>query len=74
MPFSSPSTASANDSTSSNKPSSVSTSTGQGSQGGSGVSPRFAQSYGLKFHDPNDYQEAKNIQQAFRDADKQGGR
>lgn len=48
---------------------------GAGSQGGTGVSPNFAQSYGLKFHDPKDYAEAKAIQQAFRDQDaKQGGR
>ncbi|KAF6235309.1 hypothetical protein HO173_006505 [Letharia columbiana] len=48
---------------------------GAGSQGGTGVSPNFAQSYGLKFHDPKDYAEAQAIQQAFRDQDaKQGGR
>lgn len=49
---------------------------GPGSQGGTGVSPEFAHSYGLKYHDPNDYAEAKAIQQAFRDQDakqKHGG-
>ena len=50
---------------------------GAGSQGGTGVSPNFAQSYGLKFHDQKDYAEAQAIQQAFRDQDakqKQKGR
>ena len=48
---------------------------GPGSQGGTGVSKNFTESYGLKFHEPGDYQEAQNIQQAFRDADaKYGGR
>ena len=48
---------------------------GPGSQGGTAVSPNFAQSYGLKYHDTKDYAEAKAIQQAFRDQDaKQGGR
>ena len=47
---------------------------GQGSQGGTGVSKNFTESYGLKYNDPNDYQEAKAIQQAFRDADAKQGR
>ncbi len=48
---------------------------GAGSQGGTGVTPNVVQSYGLKFHDPKDYAEAKAIQQAFRDQDaKQGSR
>lgn len=72
---SSPSTpkAAASTNASSNK-SSTAKQAGQGSQGGSGVTPNFAQSYGLKYHDPADYQEAKDIQQAFRDADAESGR
>jgi len=54
--------------------SSSSGSKGRGSQGGTGVSKDFAESYGLKYHDAGDYQEAKNIQQALRDADKKYGR
>ena len=38
------------------------------------MSKDFAESYGLKYHDAGDYQEAKNIQQALRDADKKYGR
>lgn len=38
------------------------------------MTPNFAASYGLKFHDQADYAEAKAIQQAMRDQDaKQGG-
>ncbi|KAL9067492.1 MAG: hypothetical protein Q9161_006842 [Pseudevernia consocians] len=83
MPSSSKQTnsSSSNSTSSTNTSSSKSTSStnqsnkGAGSQGGTGVSPNFAQSYGLKFHDPKDYAEAKAIQQAFRDQDaKQGGR
>ena len=47
---------------------------GPGSQGGSGVSPDFARSYGLKYQDPEDYAEAKAIQQAFRDQDAKEGK
>ncbi len=48
---------------------------GPGSQGGTGVTKNFAESYGLKVHDQKDYEEAKAIQQAFRDQDaKQGKR
>ncbi|KAL9102540.1 MAG: hypothetical protein Q9163_002319 [Psora crenata] len=48
---------------------------GQGSQGGTAVSKNFAASYGLKWYDKDDYDEAKAIQQAFRDEDaKQGKR
>ena len=47
---------------------------GPGSQGGSGVSKNFAESYGLKMHNPSDYKEAQAIQQAFRDQDAKGGR
>jgi len=63
----------ANDNTSAGQ-----SSKGAGSQGGTGVSKEFTESYGLKFHDKDDYAEAKAIQQAFRDQDakeaKQGGR
>ena len=45
---------------------------GAGSQGGTGVSQNFAQSYGLKYHDEKDYAEAKAIQQAFREQDAKG--
>lgn len=47
---------------------------GPGSQRGTGVSKNFAESYGLKFHDPKDYEEAKAIQQAFRDQDAKQGK
>ena len=45
---------------------------GAGSQGGTGVSQDFAQSYGLKYQDEKDYAEAEAIQRAFRDQDAKG--
>lgn len=47
---------------------------GPGSQGGTGVSKNFTESYGLKMHEPKEYEEAQAIQQAFRDEDKKQGK
>ena len=46
---------------------------GPGSQGGTGVSKNFTESYGLKMYEPEEYEEAQAIQQAFRDEDKKNG-
>ena len=67
------SSSTSNSNTQQQQPTTSAPAKGAGSQGGTGVSPNFAHSYGLKFEDPKDYAEAKAIQQAFREQDAKGG-